>query len=146
MALIASTSLMFSLFHQSILLWQERTPQLQRHDHHLNHGASLVEGNKQHDQPNSQTCSMQWCHSCAAVIFLVRRYKGNNSFPLGPMQPSSHSSKALFHLKSSFPFFCLIFKTELQNSDCSRNETNSFHFLGKKFEFQDIYTVYPVTL
>ena len=52
--------------------------------------SSLVEGDKQLDQPKSQTC-LECCHACAALYILVRHK--HNSLPLGPIQTSSHTTK-----------------------------------------------------
>ena len=59
--------------------------------------SSLVEGDKQQDWPNSQAC-MEWYHLSTA--YFVSICHKHNSLPLGPIQPSSHSTKEL-HVHSS---------------------------------------------
>ena len=52
---------------------------------------SLVEGDKQLDQSNSQSC-MESFHASAAYFSSCHKH---NSLPLGPIQPSSPSTKEL---------------------------------------------------
>ena len=54
--------------------------------------SSLVEGDKQLDQSNSQTC-MEWCHASSAYFWGVCHK--HSSFLLGPIQPSSPTTKEL---------------------------------------------------
>ena len=54
--------------------------------------SSLVEGDEQLDQPNSQT-TLELCHECVALFFWVEHK--HNSFLLGRIQPSSPSTKEL---------------------------------------------------
>ena len=56
--------------------------------------SSLVEGDEQLDQPNSQTC-MEWCHASAAYIFLICHK--HISLPLGQVQPSSPLTTTEIH-------------------------------------------------
>ena len=54
--------------------------------------SSLVEGDEELDQPNSQTC-MELYH--VWIAYYVWIFNKHNSLPLGPMQLSSPSTKDL---------------------------------------------------
>ena len=54
--------------------------------------SSLVEGDEQLDRPNSQTC-MEW-YDVSAAYFVWICHK-HNCFPLGPIEPSSPSTREL---------------------------------------------------
>ena len=49
------------------------------------------------DQPKSQT-TMACCHAWAAACFFLGGGHNHNSLPLGPIQPSSHSTEELLDL------------------------------------------------